>query len=90
MTFKTEFSNWMVNHDAGRPMSKITSMNISLTDGLDKPRATTLHLLTGSDFTYCDFFLWGYIPPLPVYVEQMKQFITVSIDGLYSDIMTHI
>ncbi|GFV97670.1 hypothetical protein TNCV_2041771 [Trichonephila clavipes] len=43
----TSFSNWMVHHHVDRPTCKITSMSISLTDGLNALWSTTCHLPSG-------------------------------------------
>ncbi|GFU48989.1 hypothetical protein TNCV_2332851 [Trichonephila clavipes] len=71
-------------------------MNISLSDGLDVAdynMTFTQWPPKSTDFSLTDFFLWGYkknyvfVPSLSV---ESKQCITIHIDGLDSDTLTHV
>ncbi|GFX36026.1 hypothetical protein TNCV_4215481 [Trichonephila clavipes] len=71
----------MVHHHTGPPTCKITSMDISLTDGLDLDYNMPLSSWPSrsSDLTFCEFFLLGYVKeeafihPLAVDLVKLTQ-----------------
>ncbi|GFU90901.1 hypothetical protein TNCV_4922341 [Trichonephila clavipes] len=73
----------MVHHPTGRPTGEITSMNISLNDGLDESR-TTYFVISSCGGTRNSYL------PFPVDLAEVKLRIKTSIGGLDSDFLTRL